>query len=460
MYDYLDQDQKRKLLVVLATKYYVEASVLNKALSQRVSDFESIVKIVNDLRKFIEPKYLWIFQRLATLKGGHEMISDIKVETLNMVLQCKELSSFQNLAVKEMYDYLKCIEITTNAASCNGSEIDENEIGEPIPFRNNRVVINNTLFLQRPIAFGKLKTPVCDFVYQEKGGARFYTGFGEKQRKALWDFLGPDKYKLQVWGRKPGFLNSQIRDLSVECQFLLCLLILRRNKSFEECYLLFGVSDTVISELFKTWLGFIRAKFKDMEDYCTVKLKDLPRPPPAFRNKYLRKIRFSIDCTEFRCQSTKNYREQGNNWSDYKKNTTKKVLIAVSPSGSLQRISPVAQGSMSDREIFKKSGFNELLDPGDEVLADRGFNIEDLTLLRGAKTKIPPFLNKRKKFTYQELVRSKLITRARIHVERFNQRLKLYKYISDPIPNYKLEVIDDAIFVCAMLVNFTKMFAK
>ena len=59
-----------------------------------MSDFESIVKIVNDLRKFIEPKYLWIFQRLATLKGGHEMISDIKVETLNMVLQCKELSSF------------------------------------------------------------------------------------------------------------------------------------------------------------------------------------------------------------------------------------------------------------------------------------------------------------------------------------------------------------------------------
>ena len=73
----------------------------------------------------------------------------------------------------------------------------------------------------------------------------------------------------------------------------------------------------------------------------------------------------------------------------------------------------MAQGSISDREIYKQSGFNELLDPGDTLLADRGFNIEDFTLTRGAKLVIPPFLNKRKRFTYQELVQSKLITRAR-----------------------------------------------
>ena len=76
---------------------------------------------------------------------------------------------------------------------------------------------------------------------------------------------------------------------------------------------------------------------------------------------------------------------------------------------------------MSDREIFKQSGFNELLDPGDVLLADRGFNIEDLTLLKGAKLKMPPFLRGRKKFTYQELVESRLITRARYIVLEFLQ---------------------------------------
>ena len=52
--------------------------------------------------------------------------------------------------------------------------------------------------------------------------------------------------------------------------------------------------------------------FKDIEDYCTVKLKDLPKPPKPFRNKLLRNVRFSLDCTEFKCELTKNYREQGN----------------------------------------------------------------------------------------------------------------------------------------------------
>ena len=175
------------------------------------------------------------------------------------------------------------------------------------------------------------------------------------QRKILWDFLGPAKYHLQVWGREPGFVNSQIRELSVECQFLLVLLILRRNKTFEECSFQFGVSDTLISQIFKTWLAFFRARFKDIQDYCTVKLKDLPKTPKPFRNKLLRNVRFSLDCTEFKCQSTKNYREQGNNWSDYKKHTTMKSAIMVGPTGFLSRISKLAQGSMSDREIFKQS---------------------------------------------------------------------------------------------------------
>ena len=242
--------------------------------------------------------------------------------------------------------------------------------------------------------------------------------------------------------------------------FCYVLLKLKRNRTFEECTYQFGVSDTVFSQVYKTWLSFFKSELQGIEDYCTVKLKDLPKPPKPFRNKLLRNVRFSLDCTEFKCQSTKNYREQGNTWSDYKKHTTMKAAIMIGPTGFLSRISKLAQGSISDREIFKKSGFNNLLDPGDGLLVDRGFNIEDLVIKKGAKLIIPPFLRGRKIFTYQELVQSRIITRAHIHVERFNQRLKLWKYISDIIPHYKLETINDAVFVCAMLVNFTKIFAK
>ena len=123
--------------------------------------------------------------------------------------------------------------------------------------------------------------------------------------------------------------------------------------------------------------------------------------------------RFVLDTTSFRCHSTKNYRAQGDNWSDYKKHTVYNCAIMISPTGFLQAISKLAQGSMSDRELYKQAGFNEMLHRGDGLLVDRGFNVFDLTLPKGAKLVVPDYLKGRKKFTYRELVNSRIITRAR-----------------------------------------------
>ena len=191
-------------------------------------------------------------------------------------------------------------------------------------------------------------------------------------------------------------------------------MILRRDKSFEECAILFGLSDTLISQVFKTWLGFLHVKLKDVQDYVdSLTLEDLPRPPKAFHNKLLRKVRFVLDTTSFKCQSTKNYRTQGNNWSDYKKHTVYNSAIMISPTGFLQGISPLAQGSISDRELYKRSGFNKKLRRKDRLLVDRGFDIKDITIKTGAVLVMPPFLKKRKRFTYREMLDSKIITRAR-----------------------------------------------
>ena len=69
-------------------------------------------------------------------------------------------------------------------------------------------------------------------MYREESAAKFYTGHSQQERKIMWDLLGDVKYKLQVWGKPEGFLNTQIRDLSIECQFIVTLLILKRNVSY------------------------------------------------------------------------------------------------------------------------------------------------------------------------------------------------------------------------------------
>ena len=125
------------------------------------------------------------------------MIIDVKNELLNMLLQCQELSSVQKIAIHEMSEYLRNVNTEENVTFSWISN-SEDKIGENIPITTNkRVVIDNNLFIQYPIAITRSKTPVCDFIYRDKAGAKFYTGLSAAQRKCLWDFLGPAKYRLQ-----------------------------------------------------------------------------------------------------------------------------------------------------------------------------------------------------------------------------------------------------------------------
>ena len=67
--------------------------------------------------------------------------------------------------------------------------------------------------------------------------------------------------------------------------------------------------------------------------------------------------------------------------SDYKRHTTVKALVGIVPGGGFKFTSSVLSGSISGKDITVKS---ELLNfgkktwqPGEELMADRGFTIED-----------------------------------------------------------------------------------
>lgn len=147
-------------------------------------------------------------------------------------------------------------------------------------------------------------------------------------------------------------------------------------------------------------------------------------------------------------------------YSSYKSRATSKVLIGVAPSGACMFVSEVYEGSISDREIVKQSDFVSHLSPGDVVLADRGFKIHDLCSERDATLVIPPFLSGRKKFTKQETLQTKLIARSRIHVERFNERLKKFRILSGIVPLNLVPLLSQIVFVACCLVNFQTPLVK
>ena len=112
-------------------------------------------------------------------------------------------------------------------------------------------------------------------------------------------------------------------------------------------------------------------------------------------------------------------------FSNYKNSNTFKVLVGISPSGGIIFISDLYPGSISDKELTRKSGILELLQRGDSVMADRGFDIQDDLTPHGVKLNMPTFLRGKSQLD-KEMVETRRIAFVRIHVERATERINNY----------------------------------
>ena len=138
----------------------------------------------------------------------------------------------------------------------------------------------------------------------------------------------------------------------------------------------------------------------------------------------LGRTRIVLDCTEIQTETLRHYQQQGNLYSNYKSHATAKILISCAPSGAAMFVSDAFEGSISDKAIVEQSGVLDFIEPGDQVVVDRGFTIEEQVRQKGGQLVMPPFLGKRKEFSRDETIQTKLIARARIHIERLNERIK------------------------------------
>ena len=98
--------------------------------------------------------------------------------------------------------------------------------------------------------------------------------------------------------------------------------------------------------------------------------------PDVFR-KYYPRCRVIIDFTEFFIETTASLNSQALCWSDYKHHSTVKILVGITPNGSTSYLSEAYGGRASDRFIVEDCGFLKMLRPDDQVMADRGFKIDD-----------------------------------------------------------------------------------
>ena len=104
--------------------------------------------------------------------------------------------------------------------------------------------------------------------------------------------------------------------------------------------------------------------------------------------------------------------------------------------------------------MSKQSGFLSLLQKGDEIMADRGFTIEDLLVPLGVKLNIPPFLGERDQLEGSEVVETQQIASLCIHIERAIRRVKEFDILSGVMPASVAASANQIWTVCCLLTNF------
>ena len=153
--------------------------------------------------------------------------------------------------------------------------------------------------------------------------------------------------------------------------------------------------------------------------------------PKCFQKHYSN-VTCIIDCFEIFIQMPAGFSSRAATYSNYKKTNTVKVLIGITPTGSISFISQAWGGRISDREISAKSGFLDCLKQGDVIMVDRGFNISEELAVRGL---IPPFTRNKPQLPALEVEKARQLSRVRIHVERvIGQLRKKYKILQNKLP--------------------------
>lgn len=176
--------------------------------------------------------------------------------------------------------------------------------------------------------------------------------------------------------------------------------------------------------------------------------------PEAFKTEYPN-TRIIIDATEFRVERPSSLLSQATTFSAYKNTNTVKVLVGITPRGAISFLSQAYEGSVSDRRLVELSGLLEKLEAGDEIMADKGFLIQDLLTPIGVRLNIPPFLDSRTQMPADDVLLTKKIAKLRVHVERAIGRIKECHILHSTLPAAMWDSINEVIYVCCMMANFS-----
>jgi DDE superfamily endonuclease/Helix-turn-helix of DDE superfamily endonuclease len=357
----------------------------------------------------------------------------------NMSMEVEDLSA--QLSLSDM-EFMAEVEINTE------NTLAQNE------FKNTCLSVHASVQTENFFTTSQTQTidnshhfSVSKFVFDD-AGMQFYTGLLNYQSFCeVFCSLGPASFHLN-------YLYDKNPALNIHDQFFLVLIKCRTYKPNFELSRMFNISETEVYIIFVTWVKFMSLQWREVNLWPNRETVDF-FAPFDFKQKFPT-TRVIIDGTEIPLKKPKAPGSQQITFSTYKNRNTAKTLIGITPGGLVSFVSDAFGGSTSDRQITERSRLTEMVEPGDSIMADKGFDVQDMFAPVDVAINIPTFFSKRNKIATKTLMRDRKIASKRVHVERVIGLAKTYKILTNPLNQTEAVLAGDINFICFMLVNFRR----
>ena len=273
----------------------------------------------------------------------------------------------------------------------------------------------------------------------------YLEGVGAIGRMRHW--RGSEMFSKDPYPKKA----ARIAKLKPEEELFMVLVRLRVGLTITDLALRFGISESSVSKIFTSWINLL---FFHLKDLC-----EMPESEKDGTAKQFSKfpcLKVIIDCTEIFTQKPSCLQANKEIYSNYKGHTTFKFLVGIDPHGAIVYVSQAWGGRTSDKHITANSpGLTTKLNRGDELMADRGFAVQELFADMGVQVTIPDFKGQgRSQLNKMEGKRSEKIAEARIHVERAIQRIKTFHILDNEVCLCMAHLAEQIFTVCSYLINF------
>ena len=278
---------------------------------------------------------------------------------------------------------------------------------------------------------------------------RFYTGFQSLSR-----YITFRNFVKKGYEHNKGTSSGKGRPCKITFEDRLFMFLCRMRLGLleEDLSYRFKISIGLVSEICSYFTVFL-AKYLSQVPIWMSRERVNQTMPLEFKNVYPN-TRIIIDTTHIYVEVSSDFNTQSETYSSYKAHNTGCAIVGIAPNGFITFIGDMVPGRMSDKDSTYYSGLYKLLEPGDVVLADRGFLIEDDLKEIGASLQIPSFLHGESQLPLQNERESKKLAHFRIHVERIIKEIKSYRIIKFVFPNSMFDKLNDVWFICCMLCNF------